>query len=383
MQTPAIKYAKHLGLYLAVTDKNKNAPGIQYSDRYEQIDGTDIDSLVNLAHTLSNDYELIGVYASSDFGLPAVAKISDIFDLPGVSEEVVSISLNKIKAKKVWKKFDLPVPIGDEVHSLDEMLTSVKQIGFPLILKPVDSCGSQGVRSASDQSELDQAYSETSSLARTIMIEQLVQGHHCDVNGLFIEGVFHPCGIFERFFSEPPLHYSLMGIQPSLLTELQESEVYAILESAARTLGIVEGPVKGDFIVTDHGPVILEVTPRFHGDVFTQWVTPNAVGVNPVEAWFAYLAKKPFTLTMKRGQHAGWRSLFPIQSGQLKGVEGIEESLKVQGVTNILISKKIGDMLKDPKDNTALCGFIWAKATNREELVNILDEASAKIKFIV
>ena len=87
-------------------------------------------------------------------------------------------------------------------------------------------------------------------------------------------------------------------MQPSRLTSQQEKEVYGLLESAARLLDIDAGPVKGDVIFTAHGPVLLEIAPRFHGDVSTQFVTPCATGFNPVEAWIASLAGLPADLTI-------------------------------------------------------------------------------------
>src|SRR5690606_6806916 len=144
--------------------------------------------------------------------------------------------------------------------------------------------------------------------------------HHVDVNGLFLNGDFHPCGLLDRFFSDRPSHYPIWRYQPSSLARSQEDDVYKLVVKAARAIGIEVGPVKADVLRTSEGPVLLEVAPRFHGDVSTAFVSPLATGTSPIQAWLAYLAgtAEPRSLIPREAfRYAGWMGIFPTAHGRL------------------------------------------------------------------
>lgn len=85
MQVSGIQFAKSIGLHVVVTDRNDNAPGVKFADRYEKIDGTDTGSCVKLANDISENYDLIGAFSSSDYGLMVMATLVEKFSFPGAA----------------------------------------------------------------------------------------------------------------------------------------------------------------------------------------------------------------------------------------------------------------------------------------------------------
>jgi len=190
----------------------------------------------------------------------------------------------------------------------------------------------------------------------------------------------------DRYFSEHPYHYPIWGYQPSSLNESQKIEVYSIVERAAKALKIDSGPVKADIIFTKKGPYILEIAPRFHGDVSTSFVTPLVTEGSPIKTWFAHLrgtSKPEKYLGRMESGFAGWMGLFPDTIGKIQNIRGVSEAKKTKGISQIFISKKIGDIIKPAQDNTALCGFIWGKSDSSDDLFCQLTECRNRIKFSV
>ena len=271
------------------------------------------------------------------------------------------------------------------VKDYRDLLAAVDDFGLPLILKPVNSCGSQGVRSVWDPKDLQQAYRAAQQFSESILVEQIVMGHHVDVNALFVEGRFLKGGIMDRFFSELPYHYPIWGCQPSSLSAAQEDAVYSTVEKAARALGIEDGPLKADLIWTNEKPVILDLAPRFHGDVSTAHVSPLATGNSPIREWMAHLAgiRRTSEYTCRKmDRFAGWIALFPATPGRLLTVNGIEETCAMNGVHDVFIDVKPGAVIKRHIDNSTVCGFIWATGKNRDELFDLLMRARSGIRFI-
>lgn len=381
LQLPAIAWAKQQGLKVVVTDSNPNAPGITLADECRQLNGADVEGLMKLAHEISDQDTLVGCYCGSDFGLSAVAAIAKMFNLPAASEEATRFSLDKAKATSVLKSADINVPTGECVELYSELGTAVERIGLPVIIKPVNSSGSRGVRTVIHRDQLSEAFSEAQQFSSKILVEQVIEGEHIDVNGLFIDNVFYPCGLLDRYFSPQPFNYPVWGCQPCSLTEKNRKRVYESVEAGARALGIHDGPVKADVIVSNNVPVILEISPRFHGDVSTSFVTPLvANGHGAPQAWFAYLAGKPYTSFLPCRHEdgdivAGWMAIFPDTAGVFETIDGIEDAIAIEGVEYISTLKQPGYRIKAVADNLAVMGFIWATAGSSAVLKENLDRA--------
>lgn len=383
LQEPGLKTAKAAGFRVVVTDANADAPNIPLADDYRQISGTDIKGMVALGEELQSDGGLAGIYCGSDFGLAAVAKVGEVCGVPAATPESVELALNKDKAVETLREAGVSVPEGRAVIMWEELLEAAEAFGYPLILKPIDSSGSRGVVTVSEESELNKAYMKALHFSMTVLAEKVVQGKHIDVNGLFVDGRFYPCGLLDRFFCDPPNNYPVWGHAPSSLTQEEANRVYAEVERGARALGINVGPVKGDVIYTHDGPVILEIAPRFHGDVSTSFVTPLACRQNAPAAWFAHLAGKPFGDLLPNDDKdvvAGWLGIFPDAPGTFEGLANLDEASALAGVDQIKQIKPQGYKVKSVSDNLAVLGFIWASGATPEEVKDRLDQARAKIR---
>src|SRR5690625_4879964 len=65
-----------------------------------------------------------------------------------VSNEAVKICIDKYLTKKYLKEANVPTPEGalfNSEHSKDEILSYAKELGYPLVVKPVDGSGGKGV----------------------------------------------------------------------------------------------------------------------------------------------------------------------------------------------------------------------------------------------
>lgn len=383
LQLPSISWAKEAGLKVVVTDLNENAPGIALADDYQQIGGTDVEGLLALAHEINKHGVLAGCYCGSDFGLGAVAAIGAEFGVPAVSPDTVAKALDKVVATRVLHEAGVMVPQGESANTLEQLRTRADFLGYPLFIKPTDSSGSRGVRYVAIPAELENAYNDAKCFSSAVMIESVIEGDHVDVNGLFVDDVFYPCGLMDRFFSPRPFSYPIWGGQPSSLDASMQQLVYEVVETGARALGINQGPVKADVIVSAGEPVVLEISPRFHGDVSTSFVTPLATGNSAPRAWFAYLADEPFESFLPRengGRIAGWMGIFPDQPGTFSGLSGVEAAKQLPGITEILKLKKAGYCIKAIADNLAVMGFIWGEGDSLSELKANLDRARCAIQ---
>ena len=212
----------------------------------------------------------------------------------------------------------------------------------------------------------------TSSMNR-VLVEQFIGGKHHDVNGLFWDGKFYGCGVMDRHFSPLPYCVPIAGYDPSTLSFRVKEKLYTFLEKAVRSLGISCGPVKGDFIISRDGEIyILEVSARFHGDVFTSFTRPRSMKVSPIKTYMKALYENKFSpedLNCSDNLLSAWQVL-KLPAGRIKEISGLQEAEQVAGIDKVIFRVNEGDKIKDMQNNSDVPGFVWASGGSRDEIDN-------------
>ena len=101
------------------------------------------------------------------------AKFSEIVNKHGIkfigpSAEIISKMGDKIEAKRIAKKFGLPVIEGSEggVKSLDEAKSISKNIGYPVLIKAAGGGGGKGMKVVNEEKYLENLYLTAKSEAK-------------------------------------------------------------------------------------------------------------------------------------------------------------------------------------------------------------------------
>ncbi|MFL5556109.1 MAG: cyanophycin synthetase, partial [Gemmatimonadaceae bacterium] len=104
----------------------------------------------------------------------------------------VEIAQDKDDTKRVLGNIGLPVPTGDVARSFDRALEIVDEIGYPVILKPLDANHGKGISGRIDNADaLSEAWNEAREFGDRIVIEQYAEGR--DHRVLVINGKVVAC----------------------------------------------------------------------------------------------------------------------------------------------------------------------------------------------
>lgn len=164
-----IKRAKERGLYTIVTDNNPNAYAKKFADQAENIDALDVDALVYLAKRERVAGVLVGVAESL---LPAYCDVCNRLGLPCYSSfDKFQIMVRKDYFKEKCREYGVPTVREYSAEHLEE-------VKFPVIVKPVDSCSSKGIKVCKNREELDVAidYALQFSNSKKYLIEEYMSG---------------------------------------------------------------------------------------------------------------------------------------------------------------------------------------------------------------
>ncbi|HEX8903968.1 MAG TPA: hypothetical protein VF771_03960, partial [Longimicrobiaceae bacterium] len=99
----------------------------------------------------------------------------------------VEIAQDKDDTRRVLGNIGLPVPQGDTATTLDTALEVAREIGFPVLLKPLDASHGRGISGRLDDEEaVRAAWPVTSAYGRRVVVERYVHGR--DYRVLVVDG---------------------------------------------------------------------------------------------------------------------------------------------------------------------------------------------------
>jgi biotin carboxylase len=386
MQIPAVLTAKKLGLFVMATDGNPNAAAFKFCDLPVVIDTKDIAGHVKLALENQERYNIKGAFAAADVAV-TVAAITTALGLNGIPQDVAERSHNKALMKERWLRDGIPTALAMEVSTLKEAQAALRKIGLPAIVKAIDNAASRGSKKIVREDELAEALenAKQASTTKSALIEQYVTGYEQSVESIVWNNRHYHCGMADRQFGFHPYHIETAHVDPSALPEETQRRIYKVVDAAADSLGIDFGPAKADMIMTEKGPMILEMPARLSGGFHSQYTTPLSTGLDPIRAVIEIsLGRKldESLITPRKSNVAICSGIFP-PAGRLKAVHGVEEAKTIEGVAQVIITKKPGDVIEPLIDNgKRVCWVITVGKTQRDAEA-IFQQANRAIHFEV
>ncbi len=381
----AIKNIQDAGYKVIVVDKNLNAPGIKLADFFLHCSSTDIKKISTWILKEKKNLNIKGIFTLNNFAYE-IAVISHTTELPGLNPKIVLTCDDKLLMKRKIKK-KIPTARFCEISSFNELKNAVKELGFPSILKITDSQGGIGVQEISNKKQLLEKWKSVSKLVSTgsIILEEKLIGDFIDLQGFIFKKKFYKAGDYDAFFSQKikggKSHNPVetLNISPSQHKTIID-DAYSLLEKAARIMGIDWGPIGGDFILTEKGLKIIEISPRLHGPHGTLRLIPYSTNINPLLFLIQLIVGEkpnPKHLTKTKEEIVILR-LFLGKSGLVKKIK-IPTHLKIIDKT---IYTKVGKQYNTDEAKRGAAA-IFIRANTIEESKKVLDYVDKNIIFNV
>ena len=187
----------------------------------------------------------------------------------GPSSKLVKMMGNKIEAKKIAKKYGLPVIEGSEggVSNSKQAKEISKKIGFPVLIKAAGGGGGKGMKIVYDEKDLDLSFSSVKTEAMKyfgndeLYIEKFFQNpRHIEVQ--ILSGKNRTIHLHERDCSVQRRHQKLIEETPSpILTNEIRKDLFEKTVNMVSKIGY-EGAGTVEFIYEDGKFFFLEMNTR-------------------------------------------------------------------------------------------------------------------------
>jgi biotin carboxylase len=329
----------------------------------------DLDALLPEVERLHSVLGFDGVITSCDYYLPTVARIAHRLGLPGPDPEAVENACRKDATRRVLADAGLPGPRFAVHEEWADLARAAREIGYPLVVKPVDLCAGMYVRRVDDESQLADVFRALAEFpvnargqrrAPAVLLEELLDGPEVSVETVSHEGAVLMVGVTDKSIGGAPAFVETGHMFPAALplTDIDAAEQTAL--GALKALGLTDGVVAHTEIkLTSAGPRVVEVNPRPAGNRITELVR-HVTGIDLAAAFVDLaLGHAPDLRRTDTGlRSAAIGFLVPDRTGTLEALDG-SELHGAEGVLEVQLAEP-GRAVKAAGSNNEYLGHIMA-----------------------
>jgi len=289
----------------------------EVKEEYELIDN-DFD-LIYERDTYEETLEMVREYdpllivpGTEDGVILATRLANDLGLLSNPIENIDALTLKDEMQNRLAEK-GLRSIKGKVVRSLEGAIEYYDDEGLDgVVVKPVYSAASVGVRLCSDRQEMIEAVKEVFNLTgvygnelKELVIQECIQGQEYVVDTVSCNGI-HRVTMIWKYNKIKTAEGGNIYDYDETVTELGigEAELVEYAYDVADALGIKYGPVHGEYMIDEEGPVLIEVNCRPHGDSLDRRFLDFISGQHETDsALDSYLNPEKFNLERMKGYH--------------------------------------------------------------------------------
>ena len=316
LQLAAIRKAKELGVTCIAVDYDENAVGVKEVDKFYNISTIDYKRVLETAQK----EEVDGIFTiCSDRPMQIVAKVGAVLGLNTISCEAALLATNKAFMRNALFDNNVSIPKYKICKDFLDFKNAIKELGFPVIVKPSDNSGSRGISFIECENSYDQAYeyAKENSLDGVVLVEEFVNGDEVSVEAFVENGEVRIIQITDKITTGAP-HFVEMGHnQPSTHPEHIVTLIKETTINAVKALKLEGGPVHAELKVAGDGVKVIELGARLGGDYIATDLVPLSTGVDLVEANIKWALGLPFNLDKKYSRYAAIRYIDHLDSIEL------------------------------------------------------------------
>lgn len=365
---------------ILLVDMSDKVRAIPYANRFLKISTMDKAAVLAAAREERIDYILTAcgdqplstmAYVATEMGLPTYLSEQDVRDLTNkrfMKEKMVASGIPTAKHIYIDKNWDGKMP----------------DFEYPLVVKPVDSNGSKGVKKVFTPADMEKALKEAFlySLSGDVIIEEFKQGEELSVD-VYVEGTTAKLLSItaSKKIQENKDSFTIIQSYYPAPVDYKEEHVLDICQKIADAWNLRDTPLLVQMIQKGDSYNVLEFSARMGGGSKYRLIQVLS-GVDIMKVYVEMvMGEKPTVLPTKQFNNAIMSYVY-CYPGMYESIEGLEQ-LKEEGVIHDYFIYRSPHSLIE-KSNTSsdrVSGFLVV-GDNEDEVKSKLAFANRTIKVL-
>jgi biotin carboxylase len=387
---PLVLVAQMMGIEVYLTDDNPNSAAKKFANKSFNVNGLNVEAIIQLAVNESVDGVLVGV---ADILVKSYVKVCDALNFPCyATEELSNIFSHKDFFKKKISEFDIfGIP---EYELTSELLKAdLNKIQYPVMVKPVDNGGGVGMTCCYNESDIKMAVSKAlnSSKRGKFIVERYMECPDVGIYYTFQDGICSTSLVYDRYTTgeqDGVSRVCLGGTYPSKYTDIFLKKTDIKLRKMFSEIGIKNGVLmlsaffeNDEFYFYDPGFRLQGESPNlfldyFHGYDQREQLINFALTGNMGDKK-AYKLDDPYL----NGNFAATIWIL-LKEGQIKEIQGFEILNNNPNVIEVITRLKIGDIITKEIIGTEKQVYcrIYIAASSKNQLKQIINNLQNNLR---
>lgn len=278
---PFYRQARNLGYEIIGFAWSKGAVCKSFCDKFYPISFSEKEKILEVCRK----EEVRGITSFSlESALPTVIYVAERLGLVSNTEECLERTRSKYSQRRMLEQAGIVVPKYYRIESEKDL--SKVDCDFPVIVKPIDSGGSQGISKVDEPGNLLDAYNYAAENSRSgqVIVEEYVDGREFSVEYISHQGCHHFLQITDKVTSGAPRFVELQHHQPANITPDVHKRIRDMVEKALDALKIENSPSHTEIKLNSSGNLyIIETGARMGGDYITSDLVRLSTGYDFVD----------------------------------------------------------------------------------------------------
>ena len=374
-QVPLIRQARAMGFTTVVVSIDGNYPGFALADKIYNLDTRDCEGILAAARAEQID----GICtAGTDVAVRAVGYVCSQMKLPGIGQEAAQIVTNKKKMKEAFMRAGVSTAAFHTVKSFEQAQEAAHALGYPVVLKIVDSSGSRGIIKAGRPEELEKAYGEAAAYTSMpyLLVEEFIDAEEIGIDAFVIDHELCLMLPHDKFICQadgvtiPMGHHFPYRTSDRVLQELTRQ-----MQLVINATGMNNCPVNADVFVKGSRVWVVEAGGRSGATCIPELISMHC-GFNYYEQMIYAALGVAVDFTYENTRPCMAKLIFSNRDGTITSMKTeVIEQLEKDGIY-VRLDYSVGDRVSKVKNGTSRIGHVIA-ATDREA---VLDEIAGRVR---
>lgn len=223
---------------------------------------------------LIREFEADYVIAGTESGVTLSDLINRELRLPyRNAAEKSSSRRNKFNMIETLRAAGLNAADQIQISSVEEASEWLKRQQYPVVLKPLESAGSDGVFICHNKDAVRDAFNQVFNIKNKlnlnndkVLLQEFLKGTEYVVNFVSLDGFFVPTEVVR--YHKRKLDTGNVVYDIDEIIDAESREFKTLIEYTAKVcscLGIKNGPSHAEVMLTDNGPCLVEIAARSDG----------------------------------------------------------------------------------------------------------------------
>lgn len=381
---------KFKNVEVLLVDFAPNVVAAKYADRHIVESTMDLPKVKEIAVREKADYIIT---ACGDQPLLTMAVVSEELGLPCyLSKKQVLNLTNKMYMKRLMVENDIPTSKFKTFTSKDVIDTT--GLTYPLVVKPVDSNGSKGVRKVCNREELEKCLPEAFrfTLTDTVIVEEFCEGVEISADFYICDGTAKKvmwCQL-NKYKVDDSTQVIYQSVIPPTLSEKASKTLMEVANKIAKGYEVDNSPLLVQAMINGDDVKVIEFSARLGGGAKYKTIQ-NVTGFNVLRANLeSMLGEKPEVVINDDGRCYSRCHIY-VNGGIFTAIEGLEQLQQRGIIDEYVLTKPFGVTVDSPKSSSDRVASVFISAKSKDELsqkvigginnLKVLDENGVDMLF--